>query len=118
MLRQRGPPVSNPLPFHRWINLGLQPLLDLSEESLTLMPLLQLEGIKDELERLTVGASGVLTTALENREGLAHEREVLDGRIQVRRLCAPLRSKRVPKKVMHRNSFREPRGLNPLVPII
>ena len=59
-------------------------LLELDEVQLALLPLAALQGHRDDLRKLNASAASALTFALERREALTHEAEVLDGRIQVR----------------------------------
>ena len=59
-------------------------LLELGEAQLALLPLATLQGHRDDLRKHNATAAGALTFALERREALTHEAEVLDGRIQVR----------------------------------
>ena len=59
-------------------------LLELDEAQLALLPLAALQGHRDDLRKLNASVASALTYALERREALTHEAEVLDGRIQVR----------------------------------
>ncbi|GAA6005359.1 hypothetical protein JCM10207_002951 [Rhodosporidiobolus poonsookiae] len=57
-------------------------LLGIREEDLTLLPLGKLREMSDELERISVEASGVLTHALMMREKEGQDKEVYNGMIQ------------------------------------
>ncbi|GAA5905438.1 hypothetical protein JCM6882_003160 [Rhodosporidiobolus microsporus] len=57
-------------------------LIAIREEDLTLMPLDKLRAMGDELERISVEASGVLTHALMMREKEGQDKEVYNGMIQ------------------------------------
>lgn len=61
-------------------------LVALAEEDLTLLGLDKLRAVSDELERISVDASGALTHALMMREKEGQDKEVYNGMIQVR--CA------------------------------
>lgn len=61
-------------------------LVALAEEDLTLLGLDKLRAVSDELERISVEASGALTHALMMREKEGQDKEVYNGMIQVR--CA------------------------------
>ncbi|GAA5953102.1 hypothetical protein JCM21900_005068, partial [Sporobolomyces salmonicolor] len=57
-------------------------LLSLREDDLTLLSVGELTAIRDEIERISVAASGVLTHALLAREKEGQDKEVYNGMIQ------------------------------------
>lgn len=59
-------------------------LMGIKEDDLTLMSLAKLREMNDELDRISVEASGVLTHALMMREKEGQDKEVYNGMIQVR----------------------------------
>lgn len=75
--------------------------MGIKEDDLTLMSLAKLREMNDELDRISVEASGVLTHALMMREKEGQDKEVYNGMIQVRpgrlrlRLATNLRQGRV-----------------------
>ncbi|GAA5897656.1 hypothetical protein JCM5296_003748 [Sporobolomyces johnsonii] len=57
-------------------------LLSLREDDLTLLSVAELRAIRDEMERISVEASGVLTHALLAREKEGQDKEIYNGMIQ------------------------------------
>ncbi|BGP37030.1 hypothetical protein JCM10449v2_000934 [Rhodotorula kratochvilovae] len=68
-----------PPPFDR---VRADELLALQEDDLTLLSLQRLKEVGEELERISVEASGVLTHALMTREKEGQDKEVYNGMIQ------------------------------------
>lgn len=61
----------------------------IKEEDLSLLSLQRLQHLNDELDRISVEASGVLTHALMTREKEGQDKEVYNGMIQVRFRLSP-----------------------------